>query len=64
MMGPSEITEQLTALHESSLVELFESINGHKAALHELVQQAHAELTALVSGGAASTGAEQVRVLV
>jgi hypothetical protein len=51
MMEPKTITEQLTQLHDSSLKELFETIDGHKAALHELVQQAHAELTALVGGG-------------
>jgi hypothetical protein len=51
MMEPRTITEQLTQLHDSSLKELFDAIDGHKAALHELVQQTHAELTALVGGG-------------
>lgn len=44
----ADITDRLTQLHDSSLKELFEAINGHKAALHDLVQHAHAELSALV----------------
>lgn len=58
-MQPCDITDQLTQLHDSSLKELFETINSHKSALHDLVQQAHEELTALV-GGAPAQQHEQV----
>lgn len=46
----TSITDQLTQLHDISLKELFETINSHKSALHDLVEQARAELTALVGG--------------
>lgn len=49
----SDITDRLTELHDSSLKELFETIDSHKLALHDLVQQAQVELTALVGSRAA-----------
>ena len=47
-MQPSDVSAGLTQLHDSTLKELFETIDCHKSALHDLVQQAQAELIALV----------------
>lgn len=57
----AEITARLTQLHDTSLRELFEAINGHNTALHGLVQQAHAELSALVGRAAPPPDSNQVR---
>lgn len=56
----TDITDRLTQLHDSSLKDLFETINGHKSALHDLVQQARAELTALSAAGRGPPDTQQV----
>lgn len=58
-LQPLDIADQLTQLHDNSLRELFDVIDNHKSALHDLVQQAQAELTALV-GAPAATSSQQV----